>query len=289
MRVKRNAYSVSSKYIGLELEVLIHQDHLELWYRNECLERMPRQFGQGKERIDFRHVIDSLVRKPGAFRQLQVRQPHVSHDPIPHGLRPVARRSTTKQSAVKQYLKILHAAKHEGLGTGRRRPAMVPGRRQSDHGERSSGGRAKQTTDPRPDGRQRRGSRSLYVRFSTSHKDVYDEQATRGDDSEVDRQDASIEESRLIETQLAAYDRHVEAAGSTEGTAAADVPGAASTRLPNKRHESSWTHTQFLADLAAKECQARHHSRIVRLMRNSPICWRGRPGINSTGLGFRCM
>ena len=67
LRIKRNSYSVSSKYIGLEMDVLIHQDHLELWYRNECLERLPRLFGQGKERIDFRHVIDSLVRKPGAF------------------------------------------------------------------------------------------------------------------------------------------------------------------------------------------------------------------------------
>ena len=67
LRVKRNAYSVSSKYIGLKVEVRIQQDHLELWYRNECLERMPRLFGNGKEAIDFRHVIDSLVRKPGAF------------------------------------------------------------------------------------------------------------------------------------------------------------------------------------------------------------------------------
>jgi transposase len=67
IRVKRNAYSVSSKYIGLKLEIRIHQDHLELWYRGECVEQLPRQFGYGKEAIDFRHVIDSLVRKPGAF------------------------------------------------------------------------------------------------------------------------------------------------------------------------------------------------------------------------------
>ena len=35
IRVKRNAYSVSSKDIGLQLEIRIHQDHLELWYRSE--------------------------------------------------------------------------------------------------------------------------------------------------------------------------------------------------------------------------------------------------------------
>ena len=31
IRVKQNVYSVSSKYIGLKMEVRIHQDHLELW------------------------------------------------------------------------------------------------------------------------------------------------------------------------------------------------------------------------------------------------------------------
>jgi DNA replication protein DnaC len=32
-----------------------------------------------------------------------------------------------------------------------------------------------------------------------------------------------------------------------------------------------WTHTQFLADLVAKECQARTQSRILRLMRNANL------------------
>jgi DNA replication protein DnaC len=32
-----------------------------------------------------------------------------------------------------------------------------------------------------------------------------------------------------------------------------------------------WTHTQFLADLVEKECQARHQSRIIRLMRNAHL------------------
>jgi Mu transposase-like protein len=114
VRVKHNAYSVSSKYIGLEVEVQIHQDHLELWYRNECLERMPRLFGNGKEAIDFRHVIDSLVRKPGAF----VNYKYVNH------LYPTTRfrmaydqlvQRMGEADAVKQYLKILYAAKYEGL------------------------------------------------------------------------------------------------------------------------------------------------------------------------------
>jgi DNA replication protein DnaC len=33
----------------------------------------------------------------------------------------------------------------------------------------------------------------------------------------------------------------------------------------------SWTHTQFLAELVEQECQARHQSRILRLMRNAHL------------------
>ena len=32
-----------------------------------------------------------------------------------------------------------------------------------------------------------------------------------------------------------------------------------------------WTHTQFLADLVEKECQARHQGRILRLIRNANL------------------
>jgi DNA replication protein DnaC len=32
-----------------------------------------------------------------------------------------------------------------------------------------------------------------------------------------------------------------------------------------------WTHTQYLSDLVRQECQSRHQSRIVRLMRNSNL------------------
>jgi hypothetical protein len=114
LRIKRNLYSVSSKYVGLELDVLIHQDHLELWYQGHCLEHLPRLFGQDKERIDFRHVIDFLIRKPGAFLNYKyvnhlypTTQFRMAYDQLAF--------RNEEISAIKQYLKILHAAKHEGL------------------------------------------------------------------------------------------------------------------------------------------------------------------------------
>ena len=35
---------------------------------------MPRLLGNGKHAINYRHVIDSLVRKPGAFENYQYRE-----------------------------------------------------------------------------------------------------------------------------------------------------------------------------------------------------------------------
>ena len=114
LHIKRNIYSVSSKYIGLRVEVRIHQDHLELWHHHECLERLPRQFGSGNEAVDFRHVIDSLRRKPGAFLNYK----YVNH------LYPTTRfrmaydqllQSHPERTAIKEYLELLYAAKYEGL------------------------------------------------------------------------------------------------------------------------------------------------------------------------------
>ena len=116
VNIKRNQYSVSSKYRGLRLEVHIHQDTVELWYRSERMEVMPRLSGRGKELIDFRHVIDSLIRKPGAFANYRY-QSHLYPTTRFRLTYDTLRKNTTELSAVKQYLKILHAAKHEGLDT----------------------------------------------------------------------------------------------------------------------------------------------------------------------------
>ena len=86
----------------------------ELCYHNEFVERLPGLFGYGKEAIDFRHVIDSLVRKPGAFINCK----YVNHMYPTTRFRMAydhLRKRTTETAAVKQFLKLLYAAKHEGI------------------------------------------------------------------------------------------------------------------------------------------------------------------------------
>lgn len=71
----RKTYSVPSRLIGRLVEVRLHPDVVEVWYRDKLTESMPRIRGVERTyRIDYRHVIWSLVRKPGAFARYRYRE-----------------------------------------------------------------------------------------------------------------------------------------------------------------------------------------------------------------------
>ena len=76
------------------------------------MEQLPRLRGRGKHRVDYRHIIDWLVRKPGAFENYRYRDE----------LFPTSRfrmtwdalRETVPLRANKRYLEILDLAAKEG-------------------------------------------------------------------------------------------------------------------------------------------------------------------------------
>ncbi len=74
LRLGRRSYSVPSRLIGHEVEVRQYANHLEVYYRGRRVETMPRLRGDQVVRIDYRHVIWSLVRKPGAFARYCYRE-----------------------------------------------------------------------------------------------------------------------------------------------------------------------------------------------------------------------
>ena len=74
IRVSHRTYSVPSRLIGYEVEVRQHPDTVEVFYRGQLVETMPRLRGEYAARIDYRHVIWSLVRKPGAFAGYKYRE-----------------------------------------------------------------------------------------------------------------------------------------------------------------------------------------------------------------------
>ena len=72
----RRVYSVPSRLIGCEVEVRQHPDLVEVFYRDRTkpTATMPRLRGDRYHQIDYRHVIWSLVRKPGAFARYRYRE-----------------------------------------------------------------------------------------------------------------------------------------------------------------------------------------------------------------------
>lgn len=74
VRVVNRSYSVSSRLVGQRVRVRLHADIVELDYQGEPVARMDRLIGKEARRIDYRHVIHSLVRKPGAFRRYAFRE-----------------------------------------------------------------------------------------------------------------------------------------------------------------------------------------------------------------------
>ena len=71
--VDRNAYSVPSRLIGEVVEARLMIDRVEVWYGQQKVAQMPRLRGRRKHRVDYRHIIDWLVRKPGAFENYRYR------------------------------------------------------------------------------------------------------------------------------------------------------------------------------------------------------------------------
>lgn len=110
--VDRNVYSVHSRLIGEQVEARLSAETMEVWYAGQMVEQLPRLRGRGKHRVDYRHIIDWLVRKPGAFENYRYRDE----------LFPTSRfrmawdalRELTPQRANKQYLEILQLAAEEG-------------------------------------------------------------------------------------------------------------------------------------------------------------------------------
>lgn len=69
IRIRKNVYSVHSRLIGERIEVRLFAESLEVWYAQKRIETIPRLRGSGKHHIQYRHIIEWLRRKPGAFER----------------------------------------------------------------------------------------------------------------------------------------------------------------------------------------------------------------------------
>jgi hypothetical protein len=109
IRVNHNVYSVDSRLIGEQVKVRLYAEELQVWYAQRQVDTLPRLRGESKHRIQYRHIIDWLVRKPGAFENYRYREDlfptirfRIAYDSLQQAFAPAR--------AGKEYLRILQYA-----------------------------------------------------------------------------------------------------------------------------------------------------------------------------------
>jgi hypothetical protein len=97
--------------IGEVVTVRLSGESLGILYGQTEVDRIPRLRGENGHKINYRHIIDGLVRKPGAFEHYRYREDlfpttrfRMAYDVL---------KETRPSRAVKDYLEILHLAAHE--------------------------------------------------------------------------------------------------------------------------------------------------------------------------------
>jgi hypothetical protein len=112
IHIQGNTYSAPSRLIGEWVEARLFADRIEVHFAQKPVQQMPRLRGKGKHRIDYRHVIDALVRKPKAFEDYRYRA-----EMFPTACFRAAYDRLTEQRpqrAAREYLQLLHLAAREG-------------------------------------------------------------------------------------------------------------------------------------------------------------------------------
>ncbi len=109
--VKKKIYSVPSRMIGETVIAKLYSNHLEVNYAQKTLLKIPRIIGEQKALINYTHIINSLIRKPGAFENYKYKS-----ELFPTINFRVAYDSLEKlgKNGIKQYLKILKLSTDHG-------------------------------------------------------------------------------------------------------------------------------------------------------------------------------
>jgi transposase len=108
IRVLLNHYSVPSRLIGASVKVRVRSETLELYHGAVPVLTLPRLSGRNRRQIDYRHLIWSLVRKPGAFANYCYREELFPTTAFRRAYDSLVDVKPTKADA--EYLRLLHMA-----------------------------------------------------------------------------------------------------------------------------------------------------------------------------------
>jgi len=74
IQMLRKTYSVPTSLIGKEVTVYVHEWSLDIYYAGQLVDTLPRLVGQKIHQVNYRHLIDTLLRKPGGFRRYRYQE-----------------------------------------------------------------------------------------------------------------------------------------------------------------------------------------------------------------------
>ena len=109
IRVSGAAYSVPTQYIGSKLDAVISCSQITVYFEDHLVGIMPK--AMDTPQINYLHVIDELIKKPGAFKNYKYREclyPHPVYKQTCEVL------ESCSDAYAKDYLSVLHLAKHYG-------------------------------------------------------------------------------------------------------------------------------------------------------------------------------
>jgi len=109
LSIKKNVYSVPSRLIREQVRVRIFEGRIEVYYGGKLQLATERLLGRGGHRINYRHVIWSLVKKPGAFRLYRYREDLFPSLVFRRAYDALCQKGA-EGKADKEYVRILHLA-----------------------------------------------------------------------------------------------------------------------------------------------------------------------------------
>lgn len=109
VHIEGATYSVPSRTIGNTLSAYVYPDKIELTFGGANIATMDK-VAKGMAKIDFKHIIHSLVKKPGAFEDYKYKE-HMYPSLVFRKAYDILRKRYGALTANKHYIQLLYLAK----------------------------------------------------------------------------------------------------------------------------------------------------------------------------------
>jgi len=109
INIRSNAYSVPSQLIGELVSVRVFDTKLDVYLGGKVQLTTERLAGKKRHRINYRHIIESLIKRPGAFERYRYREDLFPTIAFRRAYDALARTMPPRKADI-EYLRCLHLA-----------------------------------------------------------------------------------------------------------------------------------------------------------------------------------